>query len=1109
MAIAADLNRALAECRALPDEPLAAAYRREFDRAARETAAAFTSLTAAAAWTPPTVEQVTNWSISMARIRGAQRRLAAAMVGRMNEVPGVDFNLTQPVVQRLLNQLAVRAEGMIRDGVRGPVAHAIARGWAEGRSVPQTAALIRQAVSGTSAWRATTLARTDLIGLSNGAGQSAVKKLNEGAARAGEPKPIATKTWTNAGDSRVRDTHQEAEGQTVPVDQPYRVGGQTLAYPGDPFGPHDEVVNCRCTEIFNEATVAAEKPPVPEEPEERTPVSAMLNFRQGPIPLPADPGVRNAIAILDNVLPKGFSSKGPLAQKQKEMADRFEGMDTRLAVMTEKLEGAHGEYRFVGNSPVKIAIDRSGPHPTTTALHELGHWLDHQELSDGPGFATAGAGVTPEMREFVSVAYRSAAMRQLSSLYDADRVRLGSGASARTVEVGPESKQKIRKYVDYLQDPVEIWARAFSQWAAKRSGDRTAIREIDDQVFEDRNPSNTMLYESWTQWDDDDFAPIAEAVEAVLRTRGLIDDAGQLSAAFRVFLNKIVPGFLPAVEGSDPQHSLLPGDPGLGHDRVDDLVLADARVAKFLGGDHAARIHPVPAVPFYRSDPEEVSMPPAVELKPVLRVVDRETGEDVTDQYVAIESNGEVVGFADAALDEEAAPSGQAWHSDTAFEGIPTGDGRIMLADSLDWRDPPLTLMAMVETTEGGHLGAQISGRMDAFEKRAVTMDGNKLPDGVRAVYSTGVFDVGEYGSDIERLVADETLRGISVDLSVEEWAFYDPETGEIIDPETATDEQWEKAFMGDLDFAVVKGTILAATVCPTPAFADARIALLAAGTSPRKGIWRAGADYARTVGVPEGTLMTTLTASIALKPLTASVSVFERAPVRPPRSAFEVPEPNGPQPISLDSGVLTGHLCLWQTCHTGFLSGQFQECIRPPRSYTNYADFHLGALPLDDGETLEVGKLTVGTGHADPYADRVAARAHYDHAGTVVAFVRAIDGKHGVWLSGVVKSDATDEQIRDLLACPLSGDWRAYNGKLELQAALAVVVPGFPVQRAQLALSAAGAPMTLILPTNVGVFSGDPVATELGSVWSSDVLAASIDGTLDEFIQADDCGCQ
>lgn len=460
---------------------------------------------------------------------------------------------------------------------------------------------------------------------------------------------------------------------------------------------------------------------------------------------------------------------------------------------------------------------------------------------------------------------------------------------------------------------------------------------------------------------------------------------------------------------------------------------------------------------------------------------------------------------------ETPAPAGAAWHSDTAFEGIPTGDGRIMLANSLDWREPPLTLMAMVETTEGGHLGAQVSGRMDAFEKRSVTLDGKKLPDGVTSIYSTGVFDDGDYGTDIERMVRDETLRGISVDLSVDEWAFYDPETGEVIDPEEASDEDWERAFMGDLDFAVVKGTILAATVCPTPAFADARIALLAAGTSPRKGLWRAGAEYAKTLGIEPGTLMTTITASIYLRDRALVAAGYGRAPIAPPREWFETPEPNEPTPLTVEpDGRVYGHIALWNSCHTGFLNGRFSECVQPPRSRIDYADFHLGALPVEgpDGtEVIAIGKLTVGTGHADPHVGRLAAREHYDHTGAVAAYVRAVDGRHGVWVCGATKSDATDEQIRDLCANPPSGDWREYNGNLELQAALAVVIPGFPVPRAQLALSASGDPVTLILPSNV-VEPTAPAAVSIAASSSVDVLAHAIDGTLDEFIQSDDCGC-
>jgi hypothetical protein len=49
--------------------------------------------------------------------------------------------------------------------------------------------------------------------------------------------------------------------------------------------------------------------------------------------------------------------------------------------------------------------------------------------------------------------------------------------------------------------------------------------------------------------------------------------------------------------------------------------------------------------------------------------------------------------------------------------------------------------------------------------------------------------------------------------------------------------------------------------------------------------------------------------------------------------------------------------------------------------------------------------------------------------------------------------------------ANPPSGDWRALNHQLELVAALSVVVPGFPIPRSQLALSASAGISALILP--------------------------------------------
>jgi hypothetical protein len=182
----------------------------------------------------------------------------------------------------------------------------------------------------------------------------------------------------------------------------------------------------------------------------------------------------------------------------------------------------------------------------------------------------------------------------------------------------------------------------------------------------------------------------------------------------------------------------------------------------------------------------------------------------------------------------------------------------------------------------------------------------------------------------------------------------------------------------------------------------------------------------------------------------------------------FAPRELDGPTPLTItDDGYVFGHVAAWGTCHTGF-SGQ---CILPPKSKTNYALFHLSGIKLDDGSTLRVGKLTVGGGHADPKYGIRPATQHYDDSGFGAALVRAHEDTWGVQVAGRIIPGTPQEKIDELLRSPLSGDWRNYQGNLELIAALGVNVPGFPVipKDAQ-ALAAAGTPV-------VGVVDGVQVS--------------------------------
>jgi hypothetical protein len=54
------------------------------------------------------------------------------------------------------------------------------------------------------------------------------------------------KQWITTIDGRERIEHAAANGQQVPKNEKFKVGGELLAMPGDPAGSAGNVVNCRC-----------------------------------------------------------------------------------------------------------------------------------------------------------------------------------------------------------------------------------------------------------------------------------------------------------------------------------------------------------------------------------------------------------------------------------------------------------------------------------------------------------------------------------------------------------------------------------------------------------------------------------------------------------------------------------------------------------------------------------------------------------------------------------------------------------------------------------------------------------------------------------------------
>lgn len=64
-------------------------------------------------------------------------------------------------------------------------------------------------------------------------------------------KKQTTHTWVSMRDERVRVSHWEADGQTVPINEPFTINGYKMMFPlDDSMGaPIDEIINCRCVEL--------------------------------------------------------------------------------------------------------------------------------------------------------------------------------------------------------------------------------------------------------------------------------------------------------------------------------------------------------------------------------------------------------------------------------------------------------------------------------------------------------------------------------------------------------------------------------------------------------------------------------------------------------------------------------------------------------------------------------------------------------------------------------------------------------------------------------------------------------------------------------------------
>lgn len=258
------------------------AYTAATNRAVRRSARRLSARAVTAASTPPPSDP--GWSLPdpdelydriveqaelYAETGPVRIRVLEDVVNGITRAFNLSFDVRNPLVEGVLRQLGQHITN-VSETTRDQIMTALNEAWTDGLSIPDAARLIRKRAAMSQA-RAETIARTELLAAVNG-GSLASARLTGVVSH---KEWVATMHGRNA--SRTRPTHRAAHGQERPVASPFHVGGFDLDWPGDPSGPAQEVINCRCTLTYR--TVKAERG---AEPPAGPTVHHLATFPPGP-----------------------------------------------------------------------------------------------------------------------------------------------------------------------------------------------------------------------------------------------------------------------------------------------------------------------------------------------------------------------------------------------------------------------------------------------------------------------------------------------------------------------------------------------------------------------------------------------------------------------------------------------------------------------------------------------------------------------------------------------------------------------------------------------------------------------------------------------------------
>jgi HK97 family phage portal protein len=181
-------------------------------------------------WTQETYRATESW------LTGTWRAGEASITDEF----GLNFDDFDPDVLKAMDERRAVLASTVTDTTRRVLDSSILKvGAQEGWSVDDVAQAITATFDDMEDWRARTIARTETV-----AGFNHAAHITATASGM-----VTARSWLATSDARTRPSHNRVNGETV--DGPDAVYSNGLRFPGDPYGPPRETVNCRCVETFD------------------------------------------------------------------------------------------------------------------------------------------------------------------------------------------------------------------------------------------------------------------------------------------------------------------------------------------------------------------------------------------------------------------------------------------------------------------------------------------------------------------------------------------------------------------------------------------------------------------------------------------------------------------------------------------------------------------------------------------------------------------------------------------------------------------------------------------------------------------------------------------